>query len=81
MPAGLIAVAGIRFLAAQPIGHKEILVVALSLGRGLGVTMVPDVLQPLTDSAAKLFESPITTSGLSAIAATLRLPENSCPYS
>jgi xanthine permease XanP len=72
---GSIAVAGIRILASQPLGRKEIFVVALSLGCGLGVAMVPDVLRPLPESLAKLFESPITTSGLFAIAATLLLPD------
>jgi len=73
---GSIAVAGIRILASQPFGRKEIFVVALSLGCGLGVAMVPDVLRPLPESLAKLLESPITTSGVLAIAATLLLPEN-----
>ena len=72
---GSIAVAGIRILASQPFDRKQIFVVALSLGCGLGVAMVPEVLQPLPDSLGKLFESPITTSGVIAIAATLLLPE------
>jgi xanthine permease XanP len=74
---GSIAVAGIRILASQPLGRKEIFVVALSLSCGLGVALVPDVLKPLPESLAKLLESPITTSGLLAIATTLLLPENS----
>lgn len=73
---GSIAVAGIRILASQPFGRKEIFVVALSLGCGLGVAMVPDVLRPLPESLAQLLKSPITTSGVLAIAATLLLPEN-----
>ncbi len=71
---GSIAVAGIRILASQPFRRKEIFVVALSLGCGLGVALVPDVLKPLPDSMGKVFESPITTSGVFAILATWLLP-------
>jgi xanthine permease XanP len=71
---GSIAVAGIRILASQPFDRKQIFVVALALGCGLGVAMVPEVLQPLPESLGKVFESPITTSGVVAILATLLLP-------
>lgn len=74
---GSIAVAGIRILASQPFTRKQIFVVALSIGCGLGVAMVPDVLQPLPTSLANVFESPITTSGVIAILATLLLPDDS----
>jgi xanthine permease XanP len=73
---GSIAVAGIRILASQSLGRKEIFVVALALSCGLGVALVPEMLEPLPEPLAKLFESPITTSGVFAIAATLLLPEN-----
>jgi xanthine permease XanP len=72
---GSIAVAGVRILASQPFSRKQIFVVALSLGCGLGVAMVPDVLKPLPNSVGKVFESPITTSGVFAILATLLLPD------
>ncbi len=71
---GSIAVAGIRILASRPFTRKQIFVVALSIGCGLGVAMVPDVLQPLPTALANVFESPITTSGVIAILATLLLP-------
>ena len=70
-----IAVAGIRILASQPFRRKEIFVVAMSLGCGLGVALVPEVLEPLPQSLGKVFESPITTCGVVAIVATLLLPE------
>ena len=71
---GSIAVAGIRILASQPFSRKQIFVVALSIGSGLGVAMVPEVLKPLPTSLGNVFESPITTSGVIAIVATLLLP-------
>ncbi len=71
---GSIAVAGIRILASQPLGRKEIFVVALALGCGMGVAMVPEVLKPLPDALGRVFESPITTSGAVAIVLTLVLP-------
>jgi xanthine permease XanP len=72
---GSIAVAGVRILASQPFDRKQIFVVALSLGCGMGVALVPEVLTPLPESLAKVFESPITTSGVLAILATLLLPD------
>ena len=71
---GSIAVAGIRILAAQPLRRKEIFVVALALGCGPGVAMVPEVLAPLPASLVELLKSPITTSVLLAIALTHILP-------
>jgi xanthine permease XanP len=73
---GSIAVAGIRILASQPFRRKEIFVVALSLGCGLGVALVPEVLKPLPNSLGTVFESPITTCGVVAIVATLLLPDD-----
>ena len=73
---GSIAVAGIRILGSQPFDRKQIFIVALALGCGLGVAFVPEVLDPLPDSLSKVFQSPISTSGIIAILATLLLPEN-----
>lgn len=73
---GSIAVAGIRILASQQFDRKQIFVMALSLGCGLGVAFVPEVLDPLPDSLNKVLESPISTSGIVAILATLVLPDN-----
>ncbi|MHA3025102.1 uracil-xanthine permease family protein [Chromohalobacter israelensis] len=71
---GLIAVSGIRILSDQAMTRKTIMTIAVSLGMGLGVQLVPEALSGLPDTARQIFASPITTSGLSAILCTLLLP-------
>lgn len=71
---GLIAVSGIRILSDQAMTRKTIMTIAVSLGMGLGVQLVPEALSGLPDTARQIFASPITTGGLSAILCTLLLP-------
>lgn len=68
---GTVATAGIRIIASQPIGRKEILVIAVSLALGLSVEMVPDILAGLPDTLRSIFSSGITTGGVSAIVSNL----------
>jgi uracil-xanthine permease len=42
---GTVAAAGVKILASQVIDNRSTLIIAVSLGLGLGVTMVPDVLK------------------------------------
>jgi xanthine permease XanP len=72
---GTVAVAGIRILATQHLGSREILIVAVSLGIGLGVTMVPDILKNVAPPEIKnVFSSGITAGGLTAILLSIVLP-------
>ncbi|MEO1854922.1 nucleobase:cation symporter-2 family protein [Chromohalobacter sp.] len=71
---GLIAVSGIRILSDQAMTRKTIMTIAVSMGMGLGVQLVPEALSGLPDTARQIFASPITTGGLSAILCTLLLP-------
>lgn len=72
---GTVAVAGIRILATQHLGSREILIVAVSLGIGLGVTMVPEILKNIAPEEIKnVFSSGITAGGLSAILLSIVLP-------
>ena len=72
---GTVAVAGIRILATQHLGSREILIVAVSLGIGLGVTIVPDILKNIAPPEIKnVFSSGITAGGLTAILLSLVLP-------
>lgn len=68
---GTVATAGIRIIASQPIGRKEILVIAVSLALGLSVEMVPDILAGLPDTLRSIFSSGITTGGVAAIVSNL----------
>lgn len=71
---GLIAVSGIRILSDQAMTRKTIMTIAVSLGMGLGVQLVPEALVGLPETAERVFSSPITTGGLTAILCTLLLP-------
>ena len=68
---GTVASAGIRIIASQPIGRKETLVIALSLCLGLGVELVPEILNHVPEAVKGIFASGITTGGLAAIVANL----------
>lgn len=64
---GMVAAAGIRIIASQPIGRKETLVLALSFGAGLGVELCPDILSRAPEAVKGIFSSGLVTGGLVAI--------------
>ena len=68
---GTVAAAGIRIVSSQEIGRKETLVLAVSLSLGLGVELMPDVLQQTPEAIRSIFSSGITTGGLTAIIANI----------
>ncbi len=70
---GTVAAAGVRIVASQELDRKAILVLACSLSFGLGVELMPSVLQNMPDSVRTIFSSGITTGGLVAIIANLIL--------
>ncbi|MEM1288334.1 MAG: nucleobase:cation symporter-2 family protein [Pseudomonadota bacterium] len=72
---GTIAVAGIRILATQKMGRRNVYIMAISFGLGLGVTLVPDATQHLPEFLKQVVATPITLAGLSAIILSLILPE------
>lgn len=72
---GTIAVGGLRILTTEHIDRRASLIIATSMGMGLGVMMVPDVIQQLPTWIKNIFSSAVTTSGLCAIVMSLLLPE------
>lgn len=70
-----IAVAGIKIMASEPIDRRKSLIIATSLGMGLGVLMVPDALSQLPELMKNIFSSSVTTAGFTAIFMTLALPD------
>jgi NCS2 family nucleobase:cation symporter-2 len=54
--------------------HRNLLIVAISLGIGLGVDLRPEVLKPLPQSLQLIFGSGISTGGVMAVALNLLLP-------
>ena len=74
---GTVATAGIKILASQKLDIRSTLIIAVSLGLGLGVTMVPEVLKNVAPAEIKnVFSSGITTGGLAAIILNLVLPQS-----
>ena len=70
-----IAVAGIKILASEPIDRRKSLIIATSLGMGVGVLMVPDAIQALPEGLKNILSSPVTTAGFIAIIMSLVIPE------
>ncbi|MHA6575875.1 nucleobase:cation symporter-2 family protein [Pseudomonas yamanorum] len=72
---GTVAVAGIKILAEAGLHRRNVLIVAISLGMGLGVAAVPEVLRELPKALHNIFESPITVGAFCAIVLNIFLPE------
>ncbi|UPW17041.1 purine permease [Agarivorans sp. TSD2052] len=72
---GTVAAAGIKILASDELNRRKLLIMAVSFGVGLGVTMVPDLLQHAPKLVQNIFGSAVTSGGLTAILLSLLLPE------
>jgi xanthine permease XanP len=64
---GLVAVAGVRLLLTAGLGQREGVIVALSLGVGLGLPTQPGILASLPTWLHSLLESGISAGGLTAL--------------
>ncbi|MEL6765166.1 MAG: nucleobase:cation symporter-2 family protein, partial [Cyanobacteria bacterium J06607_6] len=64
---GSVAAAGIKIVSSIEIGRREMLILATSLGLGLGVTFAPDLIANLPPLAKNIFASGISTGGLCAL--------------
>jgi uracil-xanthine permease len=64
---GLVAVSGLRLILSEGLGQREGLIVALSLGVGLGLPTQPGLLAGLSDVVRGLLESSISAGGLTAL--------------
>ncbi|MBI9101747.1 MAG: purine permease [Spirochaetales bacterium] len=72
--AGTIAASGIRIIATSTINRRGVLIIAISLGLGMGVVLVPQILNHFSPFFKSMFASPITTGGLVAILLNIILP-------
>lgn len=68
---GTVAAAGVRIIVSQNIDRKATLVLAISLSLGMGVELMPGILQNLSPDLRSIFASGITTGGLAAIISNL----------
>ncbi len=71
---GLVAVAGVRLLFSAGLGQREGVIVALSLGVGLGLPTQPGLLASLPTWLHSLLESGISAGGLTALLLTIAWP-------
>lgn len=70
---GTVAASGIRIIASQDINRKAVLVLAVSFACGLGVELVPNILDQMPTWIKGTFSSGITTGGLVAIIANIAI--------
>ncbi|WKX26375.1 uracil-xanthine permease family protein [Tatumella ptyseos] len=71
---GTIAASGVRIVARETLNRRAIMVMALSLGIGLGVSQHPEILQFAPEWLRTLFSSGIAAGGVTAIVLNLILP-------
>ncbi|MBC3246937.1 uracil-xanthine permease family protein [Pseudomonas lurida] len=73
---GSVAAAGVRILAQAPLDRRSMLIIATSFGVGLGIAAQPNLLHLMPALVQNLFDSAITSGGLTAIVLCLLLPES-----
>ena len=71
---GSIAVSGLNIVVSAGLDRRSIIIVAVSLGLGLGVVFVPEVFADKPAIFNNLFGSAISTGGLTAILLSWLLP-------
>ncbi|WP_151703359.1 nucleobase:cation symporter-2 family protein [Nitrincola alkalilacustris] len=76
---GTVAVAGIRVLSNAKLDRRNMIIIAISMGLGIGVASVPEVLQELPTTLANILRSPVAIGAISAITLSLLLPEMKDP--
>ncbi|WP_317845874.1 solute carrier family 23 protein, partial [Pseudomonas savastanoi] len=72
---GSVAAAGVRILAQSPLDRRSMLIIATSLGVGLGIAAQPALLHQMPKLVQNLFDSAITSGGITAIVMCLLTPE------
>jgi xanthine permease XanP len=69
-----VAVAGVKILSCVNLTKRNSMILAVSLGLGLGVTFVPEILDNAPALVKSIFASGISTGGLSALVLNLVIP-------
>ena len=73
---GYVASGGMRILYHSTMTHREWMIVAVSLGAGLGVAATPAILDPLPQLLRTIFTSSVVTGGLVALGLNALLPKS-----
>ncbi|AUV03483.1 xanthine permease [Enterobacter hormaechei] len=71
---GTIAASGVRIVSREPLNRRAIMIIALSLAVGLGVSQQPMILQFAPDWLKNLLTSGIAAGGITAIVLNLVFP-------
>ena len=71
---GTVASSGIRIIATHELDRRGLLILAISLSTGLGVTMVPELLKIFPGWFQNIFSSGIISGGMTAILCNLLIP-------
>ncbi|WP_036484146.1 uracil-xanthine permease family protein [Myxosarcina sp. GI1] len=71
---GTVAVAGIKILSCVNLSKRNSIILAVSLGLGLGVTFVPEILEASAPIVQNLFSSGISTGGITALILNIIIP-------
>ncbi len=72
---GTIAASGVRIVSREPLNRRAVMIIALSLAAGLGVSQQPLILQFAPDWLKTLFSSGIAAGGICAIILNLIFPQ------
>jgi len=72
---GSVAAAGVRILAQAPLDRRSMLIIATSFGVGLGIAAQPNLLHLMPTLVQNLFDSAITSGGLTAIVCACCCPK------
>lgn len=76
---GMVASAGIKTLKDVPLNNRNMIVIAVSLGIGLGVTVRPEFLSQLPEFMKGLFSSGISAGTIVALLLNIVLKEELVP--
>jgi xanthine permease XanP len=71
---GLVSVSGLRLIMKNGLGHREGLIVALSLGVGLGAASQPAWVHSLPAIVQTFLESSVSAGGMTALLLNVILP-------
>ena len=71
---GSVATAGVRILSTITFTKRSAIILATSLGLGVGVTYAPDILEQMPTLVKSIFSSGISTGGLTALLLNIVLP-------
>lgn len=72
---GAVAASGINILSGVVLDRRALLIIAISLGLGLGVAQVPQILEHLPELFRNIFSSGVATGGIAALILNIVFPE------